>query len=325
MVSPQLNKQVITATPATGPRYGLLFVASQILTDLAIFHAPSGPGMAEGQNGADPRDEDIRWTLGVKWSPEQTLGDGGGALAISCLGDTAAFPAAPDNPGVTTADPFVIWAAEKCSTIGWKGRDFEGRARRQLEATQSYRIAAELWSGTLAQAATLDNEWLTDDPAIITAAPIAPHLALGIIESGLAVMLRGRRGMIHVSPQVLAELVTNGTVRLAGQLWLSPLGHLIVADAGYPGTGPDGNGSTKQWMYGTSLVGYRLDEIIVIPGSFNDAHTIGQATDLDTNSVVLRAERAALLQWDWHAPIAGTAKFGVVAAETDIPAFDITP
>lgn len=322
-VSPQANKQVVTAIPATAPRYGLLFVASQILTDLKIFHAPSGPGLAEGQAPANPHDDEARWTLGLEWVPEQTLG--GGVLSISCLGDTAAFPSPPDNPGLATADPFVIFTAEKCSTLGWKGRDFEGRARRQLEATQSFRIAHELWTGEIAQADSLDNDWLTNDPAILSTAPLTSHLALGLVEMGLGQMLGGRRGMIHVSEQVLVELVRNGAVQLNGQLWLTPMGNFVVADAGYPGTGPDGNGSDNQWVYGTSLVGYRLDEVVIIPSSFSSARAIAQATNLATNEIVFRAERAALLQWDWTIPIGDTDKLGVVTAETDIPAFDISP
>lgn len=320
MVSPQSNKQVVTATPATGPRYGLLFVASQILTELKIFHAPGGPGLAEGQAPASAHDDDVRWTLGLEWVPEQTLG--GGVLSISCLGDTTAFGTNPPaNPSLTTADPFVVWTEEKCSTLGWKGRDFEGRARRQLEAMQSFRIAHELWKGTLAQASSLDNDWLTKNPAIVSSSPQAPHAALGLVEMGLGQMLGGRRGMIHVSEQVLVELVRNGAVQLNGQLWLTPMGNFVVADAGYPGDKPDGNGSTNQWIYGTSLVGYRLDEVIIIPDSFSSARAIAQATDLSVNSIILRAERAALLQWDWKIPIGGTGKTGVIAAETDIPAF----
>lgn len=324
MASPQPNKQVITPPPAQGPRYGLLFVAQQILSELKIFHAPKGPGLAEGQAAPDAADDDVRWTLGIKWSPEQVLG--GGALAITCLGNTAeSGDDLPDNPGLTTADPFVVWAAEKCSTLGWKGRDFEGRARRQLEGTQSFRVAHELWTGELAQAGDLDNEWLTHDPAILPGAAQTPHLALGLVEQALGAFLGGRRGMIHVSEQVLVELVRNGAVQLNGQLWLSPMGNFVVADAGYPGTGPDDAGSANQWIYGTPIVTYRLDEMLLIPGSFADARTMAQATNLEINSIELRAERAALLAWEWNIPVDDTGKHGVVAAETDLPAFTFGP
>ena len=70
--------------------------------------------------------------------------------------------------------------------------------------------------GTLAQAETLDNGWLVDDPKILTGAAVAPSEALAFVEIGLAQMLNGQRGMIHVSPQVLDQLVLNGAVQLNG-------------------------------------------------------------------------------------------------------------
>jgi hypothetical protein len=288
------TRQVRTAAPpATPPRYGLLFAATDLTGSL-----------------------DGRWPNGLKWSPETTLG--GGVIGIGCTGNTEAMSAGT-NPAVTTADPFVVWAEDHCTTAGWQTRDFEGRARRQLEATQSFRIANELWLGTEAQASNLDNGWLTDDPKILTGAAAAPMEALALVDIGLGQMLGGRRGMIHVSPQTLTELATNEAIQMSGQLWLTAMGNIVVSDAGYPGTGPDGNGGGKQWIYGTPLVGYGLGPIEA--PNFGDPRVIAQFTNRDVNLTTFYASREAILLWDWKTPIGSSGKTGKVAAETTTAAF----
>ena len=308
------TRQAAEAPPASPPRYGLLFAAQQVMVEAGLYSAPSGPGMAEGFPA--PLTTDLRWQGGLQWAPEQTLG--GGIIGIDCYGATDAMTT-DTNPAITTADPVVVYAEDHCSTLGWKGRDFEGRARRQLEATQSYRIANELWMGTLAQSETLDNAWLTDDPKIVSGAAVAPAEALALIDIGLAHMLGGRRGMIHVSPQVLDQLATNNSITLTGQLWLSPMGNIVVADAGYPGTEPLNAAGSDQWIFGTSIVTYRLSDVQIIPGTFSDAQKIAQSMNRSINDITIYAQREVLLQWDWNIP-AGN-KFGVVAAETTTAAF----
>lgn len=292
MASPFSTKQAVEAPQATEPRYSLLFAASEI------------------------KNLDVDWEHGMKWAPETTLG--GGVVGVTCDGSTAAMNAAATNPAITTSDPFVVWAEDHCTTAGWQSRDFEGRARRQLEATQSFRIAKELWLGTQAQAQTLDNDWLTNDPKVVTGAAAAPMEALGLVEQGVGAMLGGRRAMIHVSPEVLTELVTNEAIQMNGQLWLTAMGNIVVADAGYPGTGPDsGAGSTHQWIYGTPEIAYHLGPIAV--PQLNDGGAIVQQMLRTINDIVVRAVREVILMWDWGVP-AGT-KHGVIAAETTTAAF----
>lgn len=291
MASPFTAKQRIeTPFPAAEPRYGLLFAADKLA--------------AGTLGGID------NWPNGLAWAPERA--GGGGAVLLNCYGGTATMTAATTNPEITTADPFVVWAEDHCSTLGWNERDWEGRAIRQLDATRSFHMANELWLGTQAKAGLLNNDWLTNDPKVVSGAAVAPAEAFAQVEMGLGLMLGGRRGMIHVSPQVLDELHSAFALELSGQLWLSPMGHIVVADAGYPGTGPDsGAGSTHQWIYGTSLVDYLLGPVQV-----GDPRT---STNRSINLTVLYASQEAILLWDWNIP-AGT-KHGVIAAETTTAAF----
>ena len=85
--------------------------------------------------------------------------------------------------------------------------------------------------------------------------------------------------MIHCTPQVLTHLVDRGSVIKEGNVWVTPMGHIVVADAGYSGDGPDADAadSTSQWMYGTSLLSVILGPVEIIPGTLEDARISGSS------------------------------------------------
>lgn len=263
-----MAKNAVPAPPATPPRYSLLVAATAV------------------------DDSASRWEIGgITWAPEQCAG--GGVAAVDCLGNTAALNV-PSNPANAEADPFLVWAGDKCSAIGYQARDYEGRARRLLEATQSARVAAEFWSGDLSAAESLDNTPLADVSAdTVTTAEQDVVKVFGLLEGALADCGDGRRGMIHVTPQVLLHARSQYIVESAGQLWVTPLGTIVVADAGYDGTGPNGEPATAtQWAYATSMVQVRLSSIVVTPENF------AEAFDRSVNTVEYRVGRLALVQWD---------------------------
>jgi hypothetical protein len=240
--------------------------------------------------------------------PEQV--NGGGVLALDCLGRTPAGLETDAHPELQFADPFVVYAEDHCSTLGWQERDYEGRARRQLEATQSFRAAAELERGALSNAADLDNRWLSQNPTIVGAPNSQSSVgALADVEMGLAEMFAGRQSMVHVSPAILTVLVAAQALQLQGQKWMTAMGNVVVADAGYKGQPPDGGGMGEQYIYGTAMIQYRLSPIMLVPGTLEQARA--HATDLATNLTTVYAERLVLFEFD---P-------GVVAAQTDIPVY----
>jgi hypothetical protein len=250
-----MAKQAVPAIPATPPRYSLL-VAAAVVDDAAS-----------------------RWEVGgITWAPEAC--SGGGVADVTCFGNTAAL-SVPANEGNVEADPFLVWAGDKCSTIGFEARDYEGRARRLLEATQSARVAHEFWTGDLAASASLDNT------------PLADATSDTVTTGEVSVRNDGRRGMIHVTPQVLTHAYSWDLITPQGQLWTTALGTIVVADAGYPGTGPNGESAADtQWAYATSMAQVRLSQIVVTPETFNEA------VDRSVNTVEYRVGRLALVQWD---------------------------
>lgn len=271
----------VPAPPARPPRYGLIAAAPTI------------------------DDTDMRWPGGFSFTPEQCAG--GGRASVTCGGSTAALDVGL-NPGLVNGDPFAVFAGDRCSSFGFEARDYVGRARRQLAAIESFEIANELWTGSLSAAEGLDNRALTDlGSDTLTAGAASPIDAISCIEQGLAVLLRGRQGMIHMTPQLLAHLVGPlGVISREGQVYTSPMGHIVVADAGYDGSAPGGAAAgASQWIYGTSIVQVRLGPVDVIPERFE------LAVDHSVNNVEYIAERLAAIQWE---------PCGHVAAEVNIAA-----
>ena len=286
------SKYVIDGPPAEPPRYSLLTIA-ELATD----------------NGSQPEDADVaRWQGGLEWLPE--MQNQGGTIGYGCLGNTAALTLDHTVPSVRSAEPFLVYAEDHCSTFGFEAHDFGGRATRQLLATQSYQVAQEFEQGVLAQAGlggrTYDNDYLTKNPTVVgSPSAQAPQAALGDVEMGLAALFGGARCMIHASPALLTALVVGNVLTLSGNKWLTPMQNIVVSDAGYTGD----NGTSNQWLFGTGMVRYRISPVSLVPGNYDQA--FAEATDRATNDVVIIAERAVLLQWDE----------GTVAAETNIPKF----
>lgn len=268
------ERAIASARPVEPPRYGLL-VAAQV-TPL---------------NG-------VRWQRGVAWEPEACASSG--RVSIENCGSTAELTA-ERHADFLNADPFLVWSADECSIFGSRARDWSGRVTRQLEATQSFQIAEELWGGELSAADGLDNRALIDSTSdTVTDAPASVLDAFACLEHGLARCSNGRRGMIHVTPQVLVHLVTNSTVTREGTQYLSPLGNIVVADAGYDGSGPGGSpATTSQWAYATGLVQVTLEaQAELVPGTLEDAQSIWRGLDRSVNTLGIRAQKLAMFQWD---------------------------
>lgn len=292
------RREPITPPPATQARYSLLVAAG-----------------ANGQTAGDDR-----WGRGVVWTPE---GCGAGGVVPAACG-VVPDRNAPDRSGQAYGDPFYVWAADECDAQGFAARDWQGRARRRLEATQSYQVAAELWAGAL----TLHeaSEGNIDTPASFLASTdqvvdenMDAARAIGVAEALAMACSEGRRIMVHVPVAVLerAMTVSQYLLRDTGGIITTAMGNIVVADAGYSGTGPVGpdGGNTPdnstQWIYATQLVQVRLGAVEMLPNSLRDALGWAQALDRGTNDVTVWAQRLALYQLDPCCRI---------ALSTDVPA-----
>lgn len=279
-----MARDLVEAPPATPPRYSLLIAA--------------------------PTSTDGRWEAGFEFAPEGCAS--GGRTPVDCFGGTAVLDA-DDNPDKVGGDTFAVWAADRCSTFGYRARDYLGRARRQLAAIESFQIAEEFWEGSLngqtsLGGQTIDNRPLVDpDSDTLTNGPADPVDALALLVGGLGQCGKGRQGMIHVTPQLLAQLAAAQAIYRDSGSWYTPMGHLVVADDGYTGAGPGEDGgvpaSGSQWMYATSMVRIRLGAVVTSPPELPVDDTRNPsgwpaAVDPRTNEVLVIAQRLAGIGWD---------------------------
>lgn len=291
------------APPLRSPRNGLLTVVS----------------VKDDETG-------VRWGHGVAWTAEMLpqdyahLDDPGmaeswhGARDLNCAMTALTVDARPVGE---TADPFNIAAYSWCSMLQRDQSERAPRARRLLEATQSMDIAYELWTGTIAQAsAANENSWLANTtgagstavtwPAhpFQTAAYTAPtgeppsSAALGRMDSYLTHVLANGSGLLHMSPTFFSYLNAEfpGWLRLEGNVWKSPNGHSIVADAGYTGAAKAPGGSTllAEWVIATGPM-----EIVLGPVDATNPDST-EAFNFALNDIVLFAQRDVLVEWEPH-------------------------
>lgn len=173
-----------------------------------------------------------RWGNGFTFAPE---GCAGGGSFAPCDPGTKDIP---DNPGIMTVEPIGVWAGDKCSSFGFLARDYEGRARRLLEACESKQAEREFWRGDVARAQAWDNPFLTDGGARVLGDGETPVAALACLEQALADGSCGMRGMIHATRQLVTVWSASNLIRVEGNRLLTINGNLVVSGAGYDGSGP---------------------------------------------------------------------------------------
>lgn len=261
---------------------------------------------------ADP--DDGRWIdEGFIFKPEQCAS--GATLPVGCFGNSAQM-ADFNQPANVSGSGFLLYAQDKCSTFGWQARDYEARARRQLEATKSFQFARELWTGAATGSpsaiSTPKNRQLAHASATtVTSAATEAHLALACVENAALECGMNRRVMIHMRPQVLNAVAQQGAVRREGALWLTPNDSIIVADAGYTGSAPGTPTTiptTSQYIYATSYITVRLSPVDVA-GGLNASGIVRT-----TNDVVAWAFQHAMYQWDHCCHFAAQVDLAVCGA-----------
>lgn len=231
---------------------------------------------------------------------------GCGGSAAPCGTDTKDLT---DTPAEQTWTPYWIHQGTSCerSSGPESFTDAQARASRALTVNTSSLIEQTLWTGLVDGSAFPDtpNHKLADTGAFQPNGRTAVGLTTGIwdIVEYLNDTLCGAAGVIHVEQRVVPFLDFYGLVSRDGnRLFLANTNHYIVAGTGYPGTDPDGAAPAagESWIYGTSDVEVRHDQISLLP----DLESEG--LDRTNNTIEVRAERLAVAYWDDCAHV-GTA------------------
>lgn len=185
--------------------------------------------------------------------------------------------------------PYVVFATDKCSTFP-AGREFYERAQRKLILAESTKLELELWTDASGSG---NPSFDANDGSVTTLTAAGTQTALqgiGILDQALASCSAGR-GMIHLRPYLMAELLVNNTIRREGNVYLSPMDNIVVPGRGYPGTGPAGQAiGATEWMFAnTGIVKVRHSEIIFNPPQGESA--LRESVARDINERVVYAER----------------------------------
>lgn len=218
----------------------------------------------------DPQDPNVRWQEGFAWRPEACPA----FQPVAPCGDVTTEILESDG-GVEFYQPTGYRVTDVCTTRN-VGFDVE-RVSRMAEAVLSQAMATELWTGATTKANPYDiapgepdldgttgatNSYLAGPTAtIITTATSDPMEALGLLEEQARQQLGGQQCFLHVPVRIATQL--GAQIRRVGDMLMTQTDAVIVADPGYPGTGPDGTDPTAPgiWCYATGAVTKRIDPL----------------------------------------------------------------
>jgi len=238
---PNLSYSVIDAPQVAPPRVSLLASAQEV-------------------------SDSTRWQAGLTFEP---VGCGPvGGYNIMCSSSETPSELSEKNivlpedfsGGVQEYEPYILWFADFCSTATFMSRDFSGRAIARYQANESAYMASEFWTGNVASGAGFPNFYLSNGDALDAgdgvAWPVAQSLGKLQHEVGVGQGFFGRY-MIHAPRDVASAWYALGLIRKEGAILLDAYDNVVVADGGYPGTGPDGESrtATTAWVYATPCAG----------------------------------------------------------------------
>lgn len=220
-----------------------------------------------------------RWETGLAWIPERC---GTTYQLVPICDEPAAGYVAP-RPGAAYYQPIGLRVADECSTLGGSV-DLE-RVRRVAEAQAPFAIARELWGGALTQVDTYlvngvatSNAYLASaDADTVGAAAAAARVGIGRLEQAALETSHGQPVYLHVPVVLLPQL--HGYVRAIGQQLVTLAGNTVVADGGYPGTGPAGEAAgATVWAYATSPVSVLMSSLEIEDDPSSVDHTVNTRT-----------------------------------------------
>ncbi len=197
-----------------------------------------------------------RWEQGLAWVPERC---GTSYQLVPLCADPTDYEA--PRPGAAYYQPVGVRLADECTTLG--GPLDEERVRRIAEAQTPFAVARELWTGEGSAGEPYlipgDNQprinaaLATDAADTIGTGPASARVAIGRLEQAAVEAAHGQQVYLHVPIAVLPQL--DGYLTRRGQVLYTLADNVVVADAGYPGTGPEGEtaGATV-WAYATAPV-----------------------------------------------------------------------
>lgn len=253
--------------------------------------APSRTGLVASAPRVDEADN--RWEAGFEYLSE-CIDPGNHGTGDPCGDDQT--KGGTDNKVRTIFDPFYIWASVKC-TAGDRGTDWEARGRRALEVVTPFEIEAEFWTGAQAgEAGFTENRYLAHptDADVLSNGPLDPLEALACLEYGIGRCPSSSEGWIHAPRNLVTIWDGMNVLERQGNRQVTQQGNVVVAGAGYDGSGPGGDPAVdgSVWAYATGPVQVRYSEAIIL------GDDIAERIARSLNDLEVIAERVAAATWD---------------------------
>jgi len=205
-----------------------------------------------GIPGAVDSEGVLRWLNGLRWRPwacrDLTVG-------ADSLCDPEDLTATPTDECVDFAHQLPFRIEDAATNTVLEEKD-DGQAESRLSARYARQLSAafahELLAGTASGGVSLSSE--ATEPSVTFGTAAQPIWnALAVLEAEIAERLDGGVGYIHLPPGLLALSITYYGVHLEGGQWMTPVGNVVISDAGYVNAPePDGEAASadgEDWVY----------------------------------------------------------------------------
>lgn len=204
---------------------------------------------------------DSHWEGGIQWDPlgcDPVNGIGEPGVEGGVTTATGLPKTGDREPGPDYASAFSVYALWEGSSLGHSMQDAQDRATSRLLAREEARVEQALWTGDLGNTPHLAAG---AGVTIVESGVNKPTHAIGALEGFLATEY-GSVGVLHMDRATAVSLLAEDLLETHNGRLHTVLGTPVVAGAGYPGSGPNGEAphKTKRWVYATpALMGFRSD------------------------------------------------------------------
>lgn len=238
-----------------------------------------------------------RWVNGFSFDPDPC---GGGHIVDPCqLGTGADAAGAQSCDAVTGIQPYIIESLITRSTFDNRPDYYRTLTERKLYGIQSKVLETEFWAGAKAISQSWTKNQYLANPTGLTI--LQSGSAMGIID-GLAALEQAAadnrswgRSTIHATPRLVTHWISQQLVKAIpnppGTLQ-TQMGTIVIAGAGYPGTGPGGSSGVNlnhlQWAFVTPIPDVRLGAV-----TYNETDTDEVAVTRSANDRRVRVARFA--------------------------------
>lgn len=248
--------------------------------------------------------------LGVQFTPDScSFPLETSSTCVSGIGAVKTATGSLPNRG---ADSFAVYTWIDCTLVGLGPNEVEelkARTRRAHDNNSQTVVETVFWTGgsfntvqhiaedtAVTEAVAGSNAVINLQTAaniLVTGAVVDVVEAIGRLEQAMAGCYGGTP-LIHMPRGVATHLAANHILEKKGPRLLTPLGSIIVAAPGYPGTSPAGATPTAgtTWIYATGSVKMLQSEPTFTSGSA--AELLGR----DDNDTTLILEQRFTFMWD---------------------------